>query len=82
VLEYEQPRYITVRAEGEDRQVRSRIVVTARVELNDTGQGSNLIVNGTYEVSGRVATLGAGAIRTKAGKVQDEFFDHVKSTLG
>lgn len=84
VLDFAQPRHLTVRAEGEDRQVRSRIVVEARVELDDEpqGGGSILRVEGRYEVSGRVATLGAGAIRAKASHILDEFFDNVKRALG
>jgi carbon monoxide dehydrogenase subunit G len=82
VKEYDAPSFITVRAEGEDRQMRSRIVVEARVNLKQSEAGLALDVNGTYELSGRVATLGAAAIRTKAAKIQDEFFSSLTSALG
>jgi carbon monoxide dehydrogenase subunit G len=39
-------------------------------------------VTGAYEVSGRVATLGAGAIKKKAGRILDEFFGSLERELG
>lgn len=75
--------WIAVNVEGEDRQMGSRIVVDARVDLLgiDDG-GTNVKVAGTYEVTGRVATLGAGTIRQKAAKILDEFFGELERDLG
>ena len=82
VSAYLEPEWIVVHAEGEDRQVGSRIVVDARVELEPssatTGPSTAVIVTGAYEVSGRVATLGAGMIRKKAQKILDEFFGNLE----
>jgi carbon monoxide dehydrogenase subunit G len=74
--------HVRLRAAGEDRQVGSRITVDAEVKLADTGGGSALSVQGSYEVAGRVATLGAGTIRKKADKLMDEFFRNLKRALG
>lgn len=75
--------HVVVRAEGEDRQVGSRIVVDAVLDIADRAAGgSTVAVNGAYEVSGRVASMGSGTIRKKADKILDEFFAHVSSTLG
>jgi carbon monoxide dehydrogenase subunit G len=82
VVEYSEPDHIVVHAEGEDRQVASRIVVDATVRLSDEGTGSQVHVTGAYEVSGRVATLGAGAIKKKAGRILDEFFGSLERELG
>lgn len=71
-----------LRAVGEDRQVGSRIVVEAEAGLCDAGTGTSLVVRGSYEVAGRVATLGAGTIRKKADRLMDEFFDHLMLALG
>lgn len=68
------PKRIAVRAAGEDRQVASRITVAAGVILEPAGHGTRIDVTGTYEVAGRVATLGAGTIQKKADRVLDEFF--------
>ena len=68
-------RGIRVHAEGEDRQVSSRILVDAVLELlPQDGAGTLVAVAGGYEVSGKVATMGAGMIRQKATKILDEFF--------
>jgi carbon monoxide dehydrogenase subunit G len=75
--------HIRVRAAGEDRQVASRIGIDAVLALEDAPDGgSRVAVTGSYEVIGKVATMGAGMIRQKAAKVLDEFFGHVAGELG
>ncbi len=65
---------IAVRARGEDRQVRSRILIDASARLDPDGAGGTLVgISGSYEITGRVATLGAGVIRSKANKLIDQF---------
>lgn len=68
------PSAIQVRAEGEDRQVASRIQIEATVSLTTTDAGTAIHVAGKYEVTGRVATLGSSMIRAKGEKILDEFF--------
>jgi carbon monoxide dehydrogenase subunit G len=76
-------RHVAMRAEGEDRQVGSRVVVLAQLDIDAAPSGGCLVrAIGTYEVTGRVASMGAGTIRKKADKILDEFFDHVASSLG
>ncbi|MDQ1717876.1 MAG: uncharacterized protein QOE71_3204 [Pseudonocardiales bacterium] len=83
VSEVEQGKRIRVQANGEDRQVASRIGINAVLVLNARHDGQTAIgVDGTYEVIGRVATMGAGTIRTKANKVMDEFFSRATVELG
>ncbi|MDQ1732458.1 MAG: uncharacterized protein QOK10_2617 [Pseudonocardiales bacterium] len=83
VSDVEEGKRIRVQANGEDRQVASRIGVNALLVLEPHEDGSTTItVEGTYEVIGRVATLGAGMIRTKANKVMDEFFAKATAELG
>lgn len=60
-------------ADGEDRQVSSRIQIEARLSLSTEGDRTNLKVEGRYEVTGRVATLGASMIKAKGEKILDEF---------
>lgn len=60
-------------ADGEDRQVSSRIQIEARLSLSSEGDRTNLKVEGRYEVTGRVATLGASMIKAKGEKILDEF---------
>jgi carbon monoxide dehydrogenase subunit G len=73
---------IRVHAEGEDRQVSSRIVVDAVLTLAPGPNGTVVAVNGSYEVSGRVATMGAGMIKQKAAKILDDFFGRAQRELG
>lgn len=74
VTELEDGSTIRFSADGEDRQVASRIQVDARLTLVPTNEGTDLRVEGSYEVTGRVATLGASMIRAKGEKILDEFF--------
>jgi uncharacterized protein len=76
-------RSISLRAEGEDRQVASRIAVDATLCIDPDGPGerSTVSVEGTYEVTGKIATLGASMIRSKARKLLDEFFSAAEREL-
>jgi carbon monoxide dehydrogenase subunit G len=75
--------HIRVRASGEDRQVSSRIGIDATLTLDERADGGTTVrVDGTYEVVGRVATLGAGMIKQKAAKILDEFFGRAGDELG
>jgi carbon monoxide dehydrogenase subunit G len=74
VVEVDEPTAIRVRADGEDRQVASRIQIDATVALSSVDRGTEIHVSGMYEVTGKVATLGASMIRAKGEKILDEFF--------
>jgi carbon monoxide dehydrogenase subunit G len=82
VTAHEPGRRISVEAAGEDRQVASRIAVSVTVRTEHTAAGTSLTVTGHYEVTGRVATLGAGSIRKKGDKMLDEFFAAAERRLG
>ena len=73
---------LRVIASGEDRQVASRIAATIDLAIEPATDGTSLGVTGRYEVTGRVATLGAGAIRKKGEKILAEFFDNAAKELG
>ncbi|MCE2526129.1 MAG: hypothetical protein J4G00_01130 [Actinomycetia bacterium] len=78
IKEMEEESKVVLEAEGEDRQVRSRIKVNLALRLFDTEEGATMVrLEGRYEVTGRVATLGASLIRHKADTVLDEFCAHV-----
>lgn len=74
VVTMDEPNEVAVQARGEDRQVRSRIMIDAAVQLIEEGPDLTRIrLSGSYEITGRVATLGARAIRSKAAKQVDAF---------
>jgi uncharacterized protein len=75
-------RHMRVAASGEDRQVASRISATIELGVEPDATGTSLAVTGRYEVTGKVATLGAGAIRKKGDKILQEFFDSAAKELG
>ena len=70
-------RRIVARADGEDRQIGSRLTVDVDLSVRPAGAGAEIEVAGAYEVTGRPASLGAGSIRKKAAKVLSEFFTRV-----
>ena len=76
-------RSLKVRATGEDRQVGSRLSVEAGLTLEQRADsGTDIVVDGVYEVTGRVAKMGPGTINKKAEKVLDEFFAAAGRELG
>lgn len=81
VTELDEGRSISFRAEGEDRQVSSRIQVAASMRIDPTDTGTTVAVSGTYEIGGRVAALGASTVRSKAAKILDEFFSAAEREL-
>ena len=76
-------RHLAVHAEGEDRQVGSRLAVDATLDLEAyDGAGTSVRVAGTYEVTGRVAAMGSATITRKAQRIIDEFFTRAAEELG
>jgi carbon monoxide dehydrogenase subunit G len=74
---------ITFKASGEDRQVGSRLVIEATMEIEPRDpDGSLARFSGAYEVTGRAASMGSGTINKKADKIMAEFFAAAESALG
>jgi uncharacterized protein len=72
---------IHARADGEDRQIGSRLIIDVTLALVPEGAVTAVEVRGSYEVTGRPATLGASSIRKKASKVLAEFFGSAERAL-
>jgi carbon monoxide dehydrogenase subunit G len=78
----EDGRRVRMQASGKDAQVNSQISVDAILELRPTGEGGTAVSTaGSYQVVGRVATMGGGVIRKKAEKILEEFFTNAESEL-
>lgn len=73
---------LRVEAQGEDRQVASRITAAIDIGVSDDAGGTRVDVGGGYDITGRIATLGAGAIRKKGEKVLDDFVASLTRELG
>ncbi len=78
----EAARHLRVSGSGEDRQVASRIRGALDLAIVARDGGSDVTVTGRYEITGRIATLGAGAIRKKGDKVLEDFFGSLTRELG
>jgi carbon monoxide dehydrogenase subunit G len=81
VLELEQGSHIRATAAGEDRQVGSRIAVEGVLRTAPEGGGTTISIEGSFEVTGRVATLGAGSIRKKANRILEDFCTQAAASL-
>lgn len=82
VVEADAERLIRFVADGEDRQVASRILIEAQLGLAAGESGTTVSVEGKYEVTGRVATLGASMIKSKGEKILDQFFTAAENEFG
>ena len=78
----DEARRLRVSGAGEDRQIASRISAALDIVVAPADGGSDVAVSGRYEITGRIATLGAGAIRKKGEKVLDDFFTNLARELG
>jgi len=74
--------HLRVVAAGEDRAVASRLAVDAGLSLAPQSHGCRITLEGTYEVVGKLATLGGAVIKQKANRILDDFFAHVGRELG
>jgi carbon monoxide dehydrogenase subunit G len=81
VEEREERQRIRARGQGEDRQIGSRLIIEVTMALSEQDGGTAVDVSGSYEVTGRPATLGAGSIRKKAGRILSEFFGSAERAL-
>lgn len=71
---------ITLHAAGQDRQVGSRLVVDGTLETipGNAAGACRVVVDGSYEVSGKAAQLGASSIRRKAAHLVEVFGENLR----
>ena len=72
---------ISFRATGEDRQVSSKLAVEATMKLAQSDSGTLVSVDGYYQVTGRIASIGSSWITLKANMILEEFFEAAKREL-
>jgi carbon monoxide dehydrogenase subunit G len=73
---------VEVAASGKDRAVDSKIAIKAVLSLAESEGGTTVTLEGDYQVTGRVASMGGGIIRKKADGVLDDFFTNAERELG
>lgn len=79
LTEVDEGKKVVAHAEGQDRQVGSRITIDAEVLLDPEPSSTTVRVLGKYGITGNAATLGSSAIKRKGDKVINEFFEHLNS---
>ena len=72
---------VSIRASGQDRGPGTRLVVEASVRIDQTARDTHLTLKGTYDLSGRAATLGAAVARRQAETMIDEFWSNLTAGL-
>ena len=91
VAEHSPGQRVVVRMQGNDASVASVVDVTARLELSERHPasggssptaGTELALQATVNLRGRLAALGQGLARRKAEQVVAEFLERVQATLG
>ena len=82
VTSVDEPSSIVIRADGEDRAGVARITMGATLGLEKADAGCRVDIEGQYEVTGRLATMGASVIRKKAATILEEFIEAAKRDLG
>ena len=81
VTDIETEKRIRFRGTGTDRTVGTTISVDASMELTPTDQGTNIQVEGSYQVVGTVASMGSSTIKNKADTIVEEFFQAARREL-
>lgn len=81
VVDHAEASFLRATAEGEDRQVGSRLAVAVEMRLEPDDRGTRLWIDGSYEVTGRIATLGSSTIRRKADTVIRDFVSSLEREL-
>lgn len=73
---------IRVKASGRDRALNSKIDIEGTLTLSGhPSGGTELTVRGSYQVTGRVATMGAGVVRKKGDSAVEQFFEGAGNVL-
>lgn len=72
---------VSIRASGRDRGPGTKLVVEASVRIDQVNGGIRLTLQGSYDLRGRVATLGAGVARRQAETMIDEFWANLTGGL-
>lgn len=81
VTDVDTEKRIHFRGSGTDRSVGTTISVDASMELTPTDGGTRIEVEGSYQVVGTVASMGASTIKKKADTIVEEFFASAEKEL-
>lgn len=72
---------ISIRASGRDRGPGTLLRVEATVRIDQEDGDKHLVLSGRFDMTGKVAMLGAGVARRQAEKIIDEFWSNLTKVL-
>src|SRR5690606_3565547 len=65
--------WLRVHGRGTDTKIGARLDVIAEMQVEQDESGVRLTLDGSYEMTGRIASLGASIVRRHADEMVDEF---------
>lgn len=82
IVEETAPLEVSIRASGRDRGPGTRLGVEASIRIDQTDGDTLLTLIGSYDLTGKAVTLGAGVARRRAATMIDEFWTNLTADLG
>jgi carbon monoxide dehydrogenase subunit G len=73
IVDESEPQSLRVHGRGTDTKIGARLDVTASMQIEQIEAGVQLTLDGAYEMTGRIASLGASLVRRHADEMIDEF---------
>jgi carbon monoxide dehydrogenase subunit G len=73
IVDESEPQSLRVHGRGSDTKIGARLDVTASMQIERIEAGVQLTLDGAYEMTGRIASLGASLVRRHANEMIDEF---------
>jgi uncharacterized protein len=73
IVDESEQRSLRVHGRGTDTKIGARLDVTASMQIEQVESGVQLTLDGAYEMTGRIANLGASLVRRHGNEMIDEF---------
>lgn len=81
VVEETEGESISINASGRDTGPGTRLVVDAQIRLGDSDGSTEMVLEGSYELTGRATRLGAGVARRQAESMVEEFWVNLTTDI-
>ncbi len=73
IVDESEQQWLRVHGRGSDTKIGARLDVTASMHIEQVEAGVQLTLDGAYEMTGRIASLGAALVRRHGNEMIDEF---------
>lgn len=81
IVDESEPQSLRVHGRGSDTKIGARLDVTATMQIEQSEAGVQLTLDGAYEMTGRIASLGASLVRRHANEMIDEFSGNLPQAM-